>query len=654
MSRFFRHRRLVSSPHLLVIALVAAIVPRRLRADWREEWEGELSARERRLTDWRRFDRRGKWDLIRRSSSAVWDALWLQRQRWEDDVVQDLRFGVRMLVKSPTFTAVAVLTLALGVGANTAVFTFVDALLLRPLAAVTQPDHLVQVGRQYRDKAYLSDASYPDYLDYRDQNTTLTGLAASTPSAFHLSAGGDNERIDGELVSSNYFEVLGVSPAYGRLLTPAADDTAGAGSSVVLSHRLWQRRFAGNPAVVGTAVTINGQPFTVIGVTADAFSGIQIGTPRDLWVPLAALPRFDPGMRVRFEERRASWLQLFGRLKPDATVGQARAELSIIASRLEAAHPDTNAHASSGVEPGLGRDIEVRQRLRRFVAVPLTAAGIVLLITCANVAGLLLARAASRRKEIATRLALGAGRVRVVRQLLTESLVLALAGGLAGVAVGSGITRGLRSLLPDRFLFLAFNLDLGVDWRVFGVMLAIATTTGILFGLIPALQGSRPELVPALKSGRPSADGRLLGGRGLLVMTQLALSVVLLFAAGLCVRTLRNVIAIDTGYDAAAVLTARIDLDKQNYTPDRGQLLQQQLLDRLDGTAGVEAAGFAVTLPLNDGRWEDAIRREGDTTRVQTFQNIVSPRYFDAMRMPLVAGRGFGRADDIRRRASRS
>jgi macrolide transport system ATP-binding/permease protein len=637
-------RALLSRPHLWVVSIVGVIVPRRLRADWREEWEAELRCREQRLAKWDRLDRREKWNLLRRSASAFWDALWLQRQRKEDEVVQDLRFGLRMLVKNPTFTCVAVLTLALGIGANTAVFTFVDALLLRPLGGVTQPDRLIQLGRQYPDKAYLSDSSYPDFLDYRDENAVLSGVAAVAPRAFHLSTRNETERVEGELISSNYFSVLGVTAAHGRLISPA-DDRANADPVVVLSYSLCNRRFGGNPSVLGTTVTIDGHAFNVIGVANEPFAGIKIGTPRDIWLPLATLRTIDP-RSARFEQRRASWLEMFGRLKPGVTLEQARAELSVLAQRLQQAYPTTNARAGIAVEPGLGRDVDVQRALRRFACVPLTAVGIVLLIACANIAGLLLARAAARRKEIATRLALGAGRVRVIRQLLTESIVLALASGVAGLAIADWLTHGLRSLLPDRYLFLSFNVDLGLDWRVFGFTLGVATATGVLFGLIPAFQGSRPSIVPALKGMSVSADRRVIGLRGFMVVTQVALSVILLIAAGLCVRTLRNAAAIDKGYDAGRVLTARIDLAKQNYNNARARLLQQQLLERLQTIPGTEAAAFAVTLPLNDGRWEDAVHLEGDPTRMQTFQNVVSPQYFDAMNISLVDGRQFTDRDN--------
>jgi predicted permease len=273
----------------------------------------------------------------------------------------------------------------------------------------------------------------------------------------------------------------------------------------------------------------------------------------------------------------------------------------------------------------------------------------VLVIACANVAGLLLARAAGRQREIATRLALGAGRIRVIRQLLTESVTLAFAGGAAGLVIGSWLTQWLHSLLPEKYLFLSFNLDFGLDWRVFGFMLAVTTATGVVFGLVPALQASRPDLVTTLK-GAGMFSRRWHGFRlqDTLVVTQIALALILLVAAWLFVRTLHNAAAIDTGYDSDHVLTARIDLAKQNYSDARGRLFQQQLIDLLQARSDVKSAAYAVTLPLNDSRWENPIRREGDPTRVQTFQNIVSPRYFDAMSIPLLVGRQFSEQDDDR------
>jgi predicted permease len=632
---------------LWLIALVGVIVPRRLRADWRQEWETELQYREWQLADWDRLDWRHKLDLLRRSASAFWDAIALQPRRLEDELFQDLRVGLRLLLKNPGFTLTAALTLALGIGVNTALFSMLNALLLRPLGGVAEPERLVQVGRQYPDKNYLSDSSYPDYVDYREQNTVMSGLAVLAPTAFHLSTGPEAERVEGELISGSYFDVLGVRAAHGRLITSADERGFDANLVVVISYRLWQRRFGGAPGIVGQTIRLDGRDFTVVGVASQDFDGTKVGAPRDVWAPLLTLRQTDPKTAARFDQRRPSWLEVFARLKPGVTIEQARAEFSTIVERLKHTFPEAYGNAGAGVEPGLGRDIEARRELRRFAYVPFAGVGIVLLIACANVAGLLLARAAVRQKEIGIRLALGAGRVRIVRQLLTESLTLACAGGAAGLVMGVWLTAGLRSLLPDRVLFLSFTLDFGVDWRVFTFTLAVAALTGVLFGLIPALQASRPDLVPTLKGARRTGpDHGRTGVRGALVVAQVSLSLVLLIAAGLCLKTLRNARAIDTGYEIARVLTARIDLGKQNYNQAQGQIFQQQLIERFEALPGVQAAGLAVTLPLNDGRWEDAVYPEEDgNRRVQTFQNIVSPRYLETLNIPVLLGRQFTEHD---------
>src|SRR5499426_65498 len=498
-----------------LIRFIGVIVPRRFRDRFRQEWEAELQYREELLARWDRLGWRSKLELLWRSLGAFWDALWLQRQRWEDEMIQDLRFGLRMMLKNPGFTLIAILTLALGIGANTAIFSLINALLLRPLSGVAEPGRLVQVGRQYSDKSYLSDSSYPDYLDYREQNTTLSGLALRSPTAFHLSSGQEAERVEGEFVSGNFFEVLGVRPAQGRLITLADEQGANASQVTVLSHRLWRRRFGGETSVIGKTIKLDGHDFTVVGVASEEFEGTKVGARSDVWAPLLTLRQIDPKSASLFEQRGPSWLEMFGRLKPGVNVEQARAEFGAINARLKQTYPRIYAFAGVGVHPALGRDIEVRRGVRRFFYAPFAAVGIVLLIACANVAGLLLARAAARQKEIGVRLALGAGRVRIVRQLLTESLTLALLGGAAGLFIGIWLTVGLRRLLPERYLFLSFKLDFGVDWSVFGFTLVIAILTGALFGLVPALLTSKPDLVSTLKDARlPGPRGGKAGLRG--------------------------------------------------------------------------------------------------------------------------------------------
>src|SRR5262245_38413673 len=633
---------------LWLIALLGVIVPRRLRADWRQEWEAELRHREELLAEWDRLDLLNKLDLLRRSTSAFWDALWLQPKRLEEEMVQDLRYGIRMLVKNPGFTLIAILTLALGIGANTAIFSSINALLLRPLSGAVEPARLAQVGRKYGDSIYLSDSSYRDYLDYRKENTLMSGLAIMSPTAFHLSTGQEAERVEGELVSGNYFDVLGVRAVQGRLIMPADEHGTGASPVAVISFRLWQWRFGGDAGVIGKTIKLDGHDFIVIGVASEEFNGTKLGTPHDVWAPILTLWQINPADARFFRDRRASWVEMFGRLKPGVTVEQARTEFSTIAERLKQTYPQSNANVSVGLEPDLGRDLKVRDEVRRFAYIPFTAAGIILLIACANVAGLLLARAAARQKEIGIRLALGAGRIRIVRQLLSESLMLALAGSAAGLVIAQWLTAGLRSLLPKSFLFLSFNLDFGMVWRVFCFTLVIAVLTGVLFGLIPAFQASKPDLVPTLKDSRLAGfPGGRYNLRAALVVTQVSLSLVMLIAAGLCVRTLRNARAIDTGYEMGQVLTARIDLGKQNYNQSQGKIFQRQLIERIHALPGVQAAGFAVTLPLNDGRWGTVIYPEGEEERrAQTFQNFVSQRYLETMNIPLLLGRQFSERDD--------
>jgi macrolide transport system ATP-binding/permease protein len=655
MSLRSRLRDLVTRPHLRVIAAIGVIVPRRLRADWRDEWHAELQHRESRLARWDRLTRHEKWELFQRSLAAFWDALWLQRRRLEDDLVQDVRFGLRMLVARPTFTCLAVLTLALAIGANTVVFTFVNALLLRPLPGVAAPQQLVRLGRQFQGKPYPSDSSYPDFLDYRQQAQTLSGIAAMSPRAFHLTTDDGAVRVEGELVSGNYFEVLGVAATRGRVLEPIDDSAAGA-PVVVVSDSLWRRHFAGRASLLGGTIRLDGRPFTVVGIVDGPFAGVKIGSPRDIWMPLEAIRLASPGASAPgmvgdaaiFERRSASWLEMFGRRAPGVTLAQTRAELTVMAARLAQSYPATNRRVGISVEAGLGRDVETQRPLERYAVLPFVAVGLVLLIACANVAGLLLVRMATRRREIALRVALGAGRLRIVRQLLTESLLLVVASSLAGLAVATWLTRALRGLLPERLLFLSFDLDFGVDWRVFGFVLGVGAIATVLCGLVPGLLASRHELGTALKTTRGAGWRHTTALRSVLVVAQIALSVILLVAASLCVRTLINATAIETGYDTAGVLTARMDFARQHYDEARGREVARAILERLHAVPGIEAAAFAATLPLNDGRWEDAIRRDGDPTRLQTFQNVVTPRYFDVMAIPIAAGREFSDRDDER------
>src|SRR5262245_1896772 len=561
------------------------------------------------------------------------------------DLWQDLRYGARMLMKNPGFTLVVVLTLALGIGANTAIFSFINALLFKPLRGVSEPERLVQVSR--KEGRGFSSCSYPDYLDYRDHNTVMSGLAVKAGGTFNLSTGREPERVEGELVSGNFFDVLGVKPEQGRLLTPA--DASEFRMVAVISHRLWQGRFSADPGVIGRTIRLNAYDYIVVGVADQEFEGIQAGSKMDVWVPLTTIRRTDPSGAGVFGMRGAWWLEMFGRLKPGVTIERGGAEFSHIARRLEQTCPDTSAKFGARLVPGLGMDPVVRAGVRRLTIIPFIAVGIVLLIACANVAGLLLARANARRREIGTRLALGASRARIIRQLLTENLMLALLGGGLGILAGVWMTRWLVGVLPESTPNLSFKFDFNLDWRVFIFTLSTSVLTGALFSLAPAMQTSKPDLVSALKEAnstgqRPSRTGL----RGLLVVTQVALSFVLLIAAGLCVRTLRNAHAIDLGYDIERMLTARIDLPEQNYNESRGQIFQRQLIERMRTLPGVQALGLAARLPLNDGVSQSGIFPERDGKRVHTFNNVVSHHYLDAMKIRLLIGRQFTEGDDSR------
>jgi putative ABC transport system permease protein len=572
-----------------------------------------------------------------------------------NSLMQDLRYGARMLMKHPGFTLIAVLTLALGIGANTAIFSFVNALLLRPPGGVAEPERLVQIGRQSVTRGGFSDSSYPDYLDYREQNTTLSGLALrAAGKAFHLSTGQEAERVDGELVSGNFFDVLGVKPALGRLIAPADAQVEGASPVAVISYRLWQRRFGGDPRIVGESIQLNARSYVVIGVADEQFNGIKIGEPVDIWVPITMWREADPIMasyKVDFlRHRGAQWLELLGRLKPGVTLEQARAEFAVIGERLAQAHPQIYTNIRARLEPGLGVDPESRAEMRSFTTIPFAAVGVVLLIACANVAGLLLARNDGRRREISVRLALGASRPRIVRQLLIEGLMLALAGGALGLLFSTWLTAGVHRLLPDSYRFMSFKLDLGMDWRIFSFSLSIAVVTGLLCALLPALRASKQDLTSALKDGRlAGARGGRVGVRSALVVTQVALSLVLLVAAGLCVRTLRNARAIDTGYEVDRVLTARLNLGRQNYDQARGQNFYQQLIDRTRALPGVSAVSLARNLPLNDSYYGTRIFPEGGDGRgVQINFNYISPRYLETLNIPLRLGRDFFERDNER------
>jgi len=563
---------------------------------------------------------------------------------------RDVRYGARMLANSPGFTLIVVLTLALGIGANGTIFSLVNALLLRPLP-VDKPDQLTAVYTSDFSSGDYGGSSYPDYVDFRDRNDVLEGLVAYQPRPFSLSVNNVTERAFGEVVSGNYFSVLGVKLALGRGFLPEEDRVPGTHPVVVISHQLWRGRYGGDPGVIGRSLTLNGHPFTIVGVAAENYSGLIRGIGETLWVPAMMTDQVSPGRRSLTSRGDRGWL-LMGRLREGVTIGQARAAFRLIAEHLYRAWPREWANirqesrAISLLPESEARVMpQFRLPLALFMALLMAVVGLVLLISCANVANLLLARAAGRRKEIAVRLSLGAGRGRLIRQLLTESLLLAAAGGAAGLLLAVWGADLLMAFKPPVEFPIA--IDVSLDWRVFGFTLGASLVTGLLFGLAPALTASRPDLVAALKDGAGGAGrGRL---RGALVVAQVALSLLLLICSGLCLRSLRNAGAIDPGFDADDLLALSMDLGLQGYDEAAGRNFSRQLLERVRALPGVESASLAEYLPLGMGGSRRGITIEGYTPRpgesTEVGSSAVAPGYVETLRIPLLRGRAFGAED---------
>ncbi|HST12602.1 MAG TPA: ABC transporter permease, partial [Terriglobales bacterium] len=581
----------------------------------------------------------------------------------------DLRYGFRVLRASPGFAAVAILSLALGIGANTSIFSVVNAALLRPLP-VNEPDRLIFVFNGNRAGDPYGVSSYPDYVDYRDKNQVFSDLLAYSSITMSARADDQADLISGLLVSGNYFDALGVRAELGRTFLPDEDKTPGARPVAVISHGLWQRRFGGDPRIAGQQLTLNGQAFTIIGVAPAGFEGAEILETNDIYVPtmmqaLVRPPRsgFSGEMNPDLLTRRgARWMRMIGRLKPGVTIQQAQAAMTAIADGLEQTFPEDNRNTAATLFPVSKVDPRAYTQLVSVAGLLLSVVGIVLLIACANVANLLLARASARRKEIAIRLAMGASRARLVRQLLTESVLLSLAGGSLGLLLALWTSDVLKSTSPPEGMF-SFTLDSRLDVRVLAFTFLLSLVTGVIFGLAPALQASRPDLLPALKDEVSSAAPglRRFSLRNLLVVAQVALSLVLLIGAGLFLRSLQNAQAIDPGFDAAKILDAQLNVNLLRYTKAQGQEFYRQVIDRVEALPGVESASLARVAPMSgSGRTsslliegqqapDNVFRSEGtgpDTTNsFSVSSNVVSESYFKTMGIALLEGRDFTAQD---------
>jgi predicted permease len=580
-------------------------------------------------------------------------------------LIQDVRYALRQLRKNLGFTTVAVLTLALGIGANTAIFTVVNALLLKMLP-VKDPQQLVVVGNP-TDPNNVSDGtpstevfSYPLYKELRDGNSVFSGLCAAASHHRIQVEAGQGESLDakitGRMVSGNYFTVLGLKPAAGRLFFDSDDTAENANPVVVLSYGYWQRRFALAPAIIGSDIRLNGYPFTVVGVAPPGFDGDVVGEQMALYVPLSMQPEIVRGHRWR-NSGNNSWLLLLGRLKPGITPAQAEADLNVVFQR--AARGSYGAALSSDdrkaiidrqmkvpVSAGGGGVSDLRADYRVPLLLLMGIVGLVLLIACVNVANLLLARASTRNKEIAVRMAIGADSGRLLRQLLTESILLALLGGIAG---------SLLSIWGVRLLVGLFGSDTDLplfpDGRVLGFTIAVSLLTGILFGLVPALRTLKVSVYPTLKdAARTTADrGSRFGWSRALIVGQVALSLLVLFAAGLLVRSLQKLMTQNFGYERDHLVIARLDPKATGYNPERMKLLAQELVARIASTPEMRAVSYSTNGLFAGTESNDAILVPGfntnDISNRTANEDYVGPNYFGAVGIPILTGRGIEEQD---------
>jgi len=557
-------------------------------------------------------------------------------------LVQDLRYGIRSLVRSPGFTAVAVAVLSLGIGVNATVFSLANAFFLRPLP-VSDPERVVRV---YANR--FSNVSRPLYEQLRDRNSTLEMLAGFQGRAFALTLDAEPEHAFGEVVTGNYFPALGIAAARGRLLG-ASDDTASAQPVVVLSHAFWVRRFGAAENVVGSTISLNGVPFVVAGIVPRGFTGVLAPLAGDLWVPIAADSVLRPALDA--QAPFAQSLHLVGRLKTGVERAQAQADLDTIGHQVRSAagEPPIQRAAVTVYGPTMLHP-ETSTPVTAFTAVLMTVVALVLLIVCVNIANLVLARSADRRVELAVRQSLGAGRSRLIRQLLTENLLLAIAGSAAGVAIAVWATRlamAVRLPVP-----IPVHLDLSVDVRVLAFTALVAAVATLAFGLAPALTASRVDLVSALKgqSGGAGGHGRM---RSAFLIAQVSMSILLLVTAGLFIRSFHAAQAMERGFDAADVTTASIDLETRGYSQARGVDFTRSIVERIEAKTGVTAANVVDIVPLTLSNATIYLLRDGDAPpqrgqgppTPKSYVNAVGPGHFETLRIPLLGGRDFTHHD---------
>jgi len=579
-------------------------------------------------------------------------------------ILQDIQYAARSLRKSPLFATIAVTSVALGIGANAAVFTLLDQVVLR-LMPVKDPSALVQLRTAEDSESYGggmgdgTELSYPMYTDFRDHNAVFDGMFCRYTDAMHVGDGGRSERVNGEMVSGTFFQVLGVTAAIGRTLEPADDRTVSGSAVAVLSYDYWRTRFGGKPDVLGRKLVINGHPFTVIGVTRQGFNGLDLGNPPQVYVPITMQPQLGPAW-LKIDDRRFGWVQVYARRKPGVTLEQAQAGLQPLFSAIRQAETQETGFERASAETraqflksrihvvdGSHGQAELRRKMNQALAILMVVAAGVLLIACANVANLLIARGAAREREMALRRALGASGLRLAWLLVAEAAVLATVGSVLGLVVatwGAGVLVDVFNTSDSVALVGA-----SPDWRIVAFTAAIAAATALLSGLAPAVRAVRGGVAPALKAAGGGVVREQPRLRKTLVVAQVALSFLMIVTAALFVRSLDNLLEIHPGFSTARVTSFTVDLERSGYKDERSRVFGQQLLERLRAMPGVEAAGFASMGILEGGGWGMGFTVEGFTPKpgdsAGSMVNAVSPGYLEALQARIVRGRGFTEQD---------
>jgi predicted permease len=564
----------------------------------------------------------------------------------------DIRFAFRQMRKSPGLAIAIILCLGLGIGANTAIFDISRGMLV-PHSEIHDPERIVRIYTRWQSEEQFADYSsfsWPDYLDVRDRTSSFESVATETIQPFNLARGEEAERTWGQMVTGNYFSTLGIDMALGRTFAPDEDATPGTHPVLTISYRLWRGRFGGDPGVIDSEVLLNGYPFTVIGVVEEGFSGGMTGLVADLYVPMMmheqAMPAWDP-----FDSRDSHWLQdVVARLKEGVTIEQAQAEVDALMANLRETYPEDNVGKSAVVVSERESNVHpvIRPQFKAVLIMLSIVVGLLLLLTCANVAGLLLARAMAKRKEMGVRLALGANRRRLIRQVLVESVLLAFIAGIVGILLAQLVAPLTESAQPQMDIPLEFST--AFSWSTLWFTPLVSLLAGLIFGIMPALEVSGGNLLSALRTGRATVEKRTHRLRGLLVGGQVAISLALLIGAGLVLSSARAIQDIYPGFDPRGQIVATIDLDLQGYDEARGRTFYRDLEQRLLDHPEVSGVGFATLVPLSLSNMSSWVWPEGWESPLETqpsvSHNVVTVGYFEAMGIPIVRGRGFVAQDD--------